>query len=408
MGGVTEEDRKKVLKEILRQLHEGVPPERVKEQFRQFLEGVGPLEIAKIEQELISEGISREEIQRLCDVHLTIFREQLEKQRLEAAPTSPLGILLEEHSMLQQITQKLGLLAEKVQGAENIGALKEELAQLRHVVEELLDAEKHYLREENVLFPVLEKHGITEPPAIMWMEHNQLREKKKQLKTLLENAENINFQDFKRRLGELANAINNALNSHIFKENNILFPAAQRVVTEQEWTVMQADFDEIGYCCFTPKHLIKKPVEKSTAEAKPIAEGMLQFETGTLTKEEVEAILNTLPVDITFVDKDDAVKFFNKAEKRIFVRTKAILGRKVQLCHPQKSIHVVNRILEAFKKGEKDVAEFWIQVGGRLIHIRYFAVRDKDGKYLGTMEVTQDITDLKKIEGEKRLLDWEG
>ncbi|MEM2676936.1 MAG: DUF438 domain-containing protein, partial [Candidatus Bathyarchaeia archaeon] len=157
MGGVTEEDRKKVLKEILRQLHEGVPPERVKEQFRQFLEGVGPLEIAKIEQELISEGISREEIQRLCDVHLTIFREQLEKQRLEAAPTSPLGILLEEHSMLQQITQKLGLLAEKVQGAENIGALKEELAQLRHVVEELLDAEKHYLREENVLFPVLEK-----------------------------------------------------------------------------------------------------------------------------------------------------------------------------------------------------------------------------------------------------------
>jgi PAS domain S-box-containing protein len=146
------------------------------------------------------------------------------------------------------------------------------------------------------------------------------------------------------------------------------------------------------------KKVLKELVPKST----------LQIETGTLTKEEVEAILNTLPVDITFVGEDDAVKFFNKAEKRIFVRTKAILGRKVQLCHPQKSVHVVNRILEAFKKGEKDAAEFWIQKDNRIIHIRYFAVRNKDGKYLGTMEVSQDITDLKKIKGEKRLLDWEG
>jgi PAS domain S-box-containing protein len=133
---------------------------------------------------------------------------------------------------------------------------------------------------------------------------------------------------------------------------------------------------------------------------------ILQFETGSLSKEEVEAVLNTLPVDITFVDKDDTVKYFSKAEKRIFVRTKAVIGRKVQLCHPQKSVHIVNKILDSFKTGKKDVAEFWIQVNNRLIHIRYFAVRDKNGKYLGTMEVTQDITDLKKIEGEKRLLDW--
>jgi PAS domain S-box-containing protein len=409
MGGITEEERKKALKEILRQLHAGVPPENVKERFKQFLEGVSSLEIAKIEQELIREGISREEIQRLCDVHLAVFKEQLEKQPVEAATASSINILLEEHKMLQQITQTLGLLADKVAKAESLNAVNEELAQLRRVADELLDAEKHYLREENVLFPVLEKHGITEPPAIMWMEHNQLREKKKQLKRLVENAANMSFPEFKKQLNELANSIGSAINSHIFKENNILFPAAQRVVTEREWAAIRTDFDEIGYCCFTPESLITKPeLDTLKAEEKLMAEGILQFETGTLTKEEVEAILNTLPVDITFVDKDDAVKFFNKAEKRIFVRTKAVLGRKVQLCHPQKSIHVVNRILEAFKKGEKDVAEFWIQMGGRLIHIRYFAVRDKDGKYLGTMEVTQDITDLKKLEGEKRLLDWEG
>jgi PAS domain S-box-containing protein len=133
---------------------------------------------------------------------------------------------------------------------------------------------------------------------------------------------------------------------------------------------------------------------------------ILQFETGSLSEEEVEAVLDSLPVDISFVDKEDRVKYFNKAEGRIFVRTKAVIGRKVQLCHPQKSVHIVNNILEAFKTGKKDVAEFWISLNKRLILIRYFAVRDKNGKYLGTMEVTQDITDIKKIEGQKRLLDW--
>lgn len=136
-------------------------------------------------------------------------------------------------------------------------------------------------------------------------------------------------------------------------------------------------------------------------------EGPLQFETGTLSEDEIEAILNTLPVDITFVDKEDRVRYFNKLGERIFARTKAVIGRKVQKCHPQKSVHVVNKILDSFKSGKKDAAEFWIPKGDRLVHIRYFAVRGKNGKYLGTMEVTQDIADLKKIEGEKRLLDWE-
>jgi PAS domain S-box-containing protein len=132
----------------------------------------------------------------------------------------------------------------------------------------------------------------------------------------------------------------------------------------------------------------------------------LQFETGTLSKEEVEAILDSLPVDISFVDTEDRVKYFNKSEGRIFVRTKAVIGRKVQLCHPKKSVHIVEKILEAFKTGRKDVAEFWIQMNNRLVHIRYFAVRDKNRKYLGTLEVTQDITDIKKIEGQRRLLGW--
>ena len=175
------------------------------------------------------------------------------------------------------------------------------------------------------------------------------------------------------------------------------------------WQFSEINWKNKNLMFFTPPHLtgapkMKEVKKKEKAVAAP--EGILQFETGTLTKEEVEAMLDSLPVDITFVDKEDTVKYFNKAEKRVFVRTKAVIGRKVQLCHPQKSVHIVNRILESFKTGKKDVAEFWIPVNNHLIHIRYFAVRDKNGKYLGTMEVTQDITDIKKIGGEKRLLDW--
>jgi PAS domain S-box-containing protein len=135
-------------------------------------------------------------------------------------------------------------------------------------------------------------------------------------------------------------------------------------------------------------------------------EGTLQFETGSLTKEQLDGVLNTLPVDITFVDADDAVRYFNKPGKRIFIRPKAVLGRKVHNCHPQKSLHVVNKIVESFKNGEKNVAEFWITLNNRFVHIRFFAVRDPDGKYLGTMEVVQDLTDIKKLQGERRLLDW--
>ncbi len=132
--------------------------------------------------------------------------------------------------------------------------------------------------------------------------------------------------------------------------------------------------------------------------------GKIVFETGSFSKEDLETLLNTLPVDITFVDKEDTVRYFSQTKERIFPRTKAVIGRKVQQCHPQKSLHVVNKILEDFKNNKRDVAEFWINLNNRLIYIRYFPVRNKNGEYIGCLEVTQDITDIKKIKGEKRLL----
>ena len=399
-------DKKGMLKEIVKQLHDGVPPQEVKEKFKQILKDTSSEDVAKIEQELVKEGMPREELQRLCDVHLAVFGEQLEKHELQTPPGHPISILMEEHKILTQRAERLGILAKMIEEACDVVYVGDVLTEVQGIVKDFVDAEKHYLREENVLFPMLEKHGITEPPAIMWMEHNQIRDIKKRLRSLVENWNAISFYDFKTQLGEVAKPLCSILPSHFFKENNILFPAALQVVTSEEWEEARKEFDEIGYCCFTPSHVtVALQTEKRKTQTPP--EGLLQFETGSLSKEEAEAILDTLPIDISFIDKDDRVKYFNKAEKRIFVRTKAVIGRTVQMCHPQESVHIVNRIIEAFTKGEKDSAEFWITLDNRLVHIRYFAVRDKDGKYLGTMEATQDLTDIKKIEGQKRLLDWE-
>jgi PAS domain S-box-containing protein len=402
-----DEAKKKLLKEIIKQLPGGAPPEEIKEKFKDVLKGVTSEDIVKVEQELVREGMPREELLKLCDVHMAVFAEQLEGQELHIPSGHPIAILIEEHRIMSERAERLKILAGMVEEACDSVYVGDVLTELQSIAKDFQDSEKHYLREENVLFPLMEKHGITEPPAVMWMEHDRIREIKRKFTSLVEKWNTMTFEEFKKQLAKDTEPLCSLLPSHFYKENNILFPSALQVVGFEEWQEAREEFDEIGYCCFTPPAAtVKMQVEGREASVKPVSEEALKFETGSLTKEEVEGILDSLPIDISFVDTNDSVKYFNKAEKRIFVRTKAVIGRKVQMCHPQKSIHIVNRIVEAFKTGKKDSAEFWITMGGRLVHIRYFAVRDKKGKYLGTMEVTQDLTDIKKIEGEKRLLDW--
>ena len=402
-----DETKKKLLKEIIKELPEGASPEEVKERFREALKGITSEDIIKVEQELVKEGMPREELQKLCDLHMAIFGEQLQEQELLIPRGHPISILIEEHSIMLQRAERLETLLGMVVEACDSVYVGDVLTELQNIAKEFQDSEKHYLREENVLFPVVEKHGITEPPAIMWIEHDKIREVKKKFTNLVEKWNTMTYEEFKKRLSEATKPLCSLLPSHFYKENNILFPAALQAVSIDEWEEVRKEFDEIGYCCFTPPAAtVTMQAGEPRSKAEPLAEETLKFETGSLSKEEVEAILDSLPIDISFVDRNDSVKYFNKAEKRIFVRTKAVIGRKVQMCHPQKSVHIVNKIVDAFKKGRKDSAEFWITMGGRFVHIRYFAVRDKRGKYLGTMEVTQDLTDIKKLEGEKRLLDW--
>jgi PAS domain S-box-containing protein len=402
-----DEAKKKLLKEIIKQLPEGAPPTEVREKFREALKGVTSEDIVRVEQELVREGMPREELQRLCDIHMAIFGEELQEQELLIPRGHPISILIEEHRIMLQRAERLETLVGMVEEACDSVYVGDILTELQSVVKEFQDSEKHYLREENVLFPMVEKHGITEPTAIMWMEHDKIREAKKKFTNLVQKWNTMPFDDFKKRLSEATKPLCSVFPTHFYKENNILFPAALQSVAIEEWEEARKEFDEIGYCCFTPPAATARmQTEKVESKVTPVTEETLHFENGSLLKEEVEAILDALPIDISFVDENDSVKYFNKADKRIFVRTKAVIGRKVQMCHPQKSVHIVNRIVDAFKNGKKDSAEFWITMGGRLVHIRYFAVRDKNGKYLGTMEITQDVTDIKKLEGEKRLLDW--
>jgi len=395
--------KKRVLKDLIRALHAGAHPDEMKEKFKEVLEDIGPLEISKVEEELIEEGMPREEIRRLCDVHLAVFRESLEKPRSEVPPGHPIYILLKEHELVTGFVKEITPLLPQVEQAKDFEAIEDELSRIGESLRHLQEYEKHKVREENSLFPYLEKHGVTQPPAIMWTEHDEQRKEIKEASQTLGNKEVLGFEEFKEKLLPHLRNLVQLIPGHFYKEENILFPTALKLIDEPEWREIKASMDSLGYCYFTPKEAIGEKVE--LAEEAKEQEGEITFETGSMPKEELEMMLNTLPVDITFVDKEDTVRYFSQPKERLFPRAKAIIGRKVQQCHPEHSLHKVNQILSDFKSGKRDSAEFWIDLRGRKIYIRYFAVRDKVGRYLGTLEATQDITEIKKIEGEKRLLE---
>ena len=397
--------RKAALKDIVKDLHSGTRLSKVKAKANSLLRSCSPLEIAQIEEELIQEGMPVEQVREFCDIHLEAFKEGLEAHTLEVDATHPLWILREEHKQILGFTQDLQDLIKTFQTLKGFKAAKFHWDQLQQLIDHFKGAEKHYLREENVLFPYLEKHGITQPPAIMWAEHDEIRVLEKRLYSLVDKHAEYEYTPFIAELSELVLMLAEMLAGHFHKENNILFPAGLRVITAEEWTKIRHDFDEIGYCCFTPP---PQPVQNFVIPTTPSVvgeENMMQFETGALSPQLIEAIFKTLPVDITFVDAEDHVQFYSESSDRIFTRTKAVIGRTVQACHPQKSLHKVQQILDDFRAGKRKTAAFWIHLKERMIYIRYFAILDSDGKYLGCLEVTQDITDIKALEGEKRLLD---
>lgn len=393
------EYRQEILKEVIRELHTGKTVDEVKAKFGKAIEGVSPSEISAMEQELVKEGLPIEEIQNLCDVHAAVFKGSIEEiHHPEEVPGHPIHTLRQENDAIQKhilenINPKLEAFI-KEDSPDNINSLIED-------INLLWDIDKHYSRKENLIFPYLEKYNITAPPKVMWGVDDEIRALLKEIKLLL--------KDYRGNKDEVVEKIKHAtkqIEEMIFKEESILFPMALETLTEDEWIEIYDESDEIGYAIISPDTEWKlKRVDVDRKEKNnSLKDGYVRFETGILSSEEINQIFNAIPGDMTFIDKDDIVKYFSQDENRIFPRTKAVIGRSVQNCHPPASVHVVEKLLRDFKSGKKDSEDFWIKMGDLYVLIRYFAIRDENGEYLGTLEFTQDIAPIRAIEGEKRLL----
>jgi DUF438 domain-containing protein len=211
-------------------------------------------------------------------------------------------------------------------------------------------------------------------------------------------------------VAETGPKISRAVVEMIYKENSILFPMAMDTLSEEEWREIRSGEDEVGYAFVKPG--TEWPASGSSGEpvsgaASGDGQGAIGLDTGALTPEQINLMLKHLPVELSFVDENDTVRYYSGTEERIFPRSPGVIGRTVQKCHPPKSVHIVERILDEFKSGGKNSADFHIGMNGRMIRISYYAVRDSKGVYRGTIEVTQDVTDIVGLSGEKRLLDWD-
>ena len=400
------EFRQEKLKEVIRELHEGKTVDEVKEKFGKIIDGVSPKEIGEMEVQLVKEGLPIEEIQNLCDVHAAVFKGSLDEiHHPEQSPGHPVYTLKRQNEALEEYIEKtLNPNIEKFKEDDS----DENIIKLREDFNFLADIDKHYSSKENLIFPYLEKHGVTAPPKVMWGVDDEVRAKLKEI-----NSDLRNYSANKEDLISKIEACIDQIQEMIFKEDSILFPMSLETLTPDEWIEVYKEFDEVGYAFIAPGKewdYSKKQVEVSNVkeedkEKVEALSGTVKFENGALTPEQIRAIFEVIPGELSFVDKDDKVRFFSKGEHRIFTRTKAVIGREVSNCHPPGSVGMVEKIVDAFKDGSKDSEDFWIQMGDKFVLIRFFAVRNEDGEYLGTLEYVQDVEPIRKLTGEKRLVD---
>jgi DUF438 domain-containing protein len=401
--------RQEVLKGVIQDLHAGKSVDEVKERFATLLQEVGATEIAEIEQTLIAEGLPEMEVKRLCDVHVAVFRESLDAQAPpETIPGHPVHTFRAENEAAARVLDALGDALSAPKGDPGSTRLDQARARLL----DLQEYEAHYLRKENILFPYLERHGFTGPSSVMWAIHDDVRAGWKELDRLLAAGPGEEPEAFAARVAEVWRPLETAIREMFYKEDNILFPTALDKLEAEEWRAIHAQEQEIGFSYVEPGE--DWPAERVAPEAapppvevQPVDGDRLPLDTGALTLHEINGLLAHLPLEISYVGPDDTVRFFSSAGERIFPRSPAIIGRKVQKCHPPASVQRVQGILDDFRAGRRDDAEFWIQMRGRFIHIRYVALRDEEGVYQGTLETVQDVTGIRALQGERRLLDEE-
>ncbi len=386
------------LKVIIEKLAAGASPQAVKKEFHELIKGADAAEVAALEQSLIEGGMPVEEVQRLCEVHAEVFKAGLERgEKAERMPGHPVHTYMAENREARKRARSLSL-ASLTGGLEALAAAT---AGLKPII-------THYERKENQLFPFLEKTGFTGPSKVMWGKHDEIREQLKGCIEILRHPE-LKKQDVDDALELLFIPVLKAVADMTKKERDILFPMAMDVLTQEDWWNVDQQTLDFGFTLYDPQ-VEWRPEGMAPAggegESFTGADGVVRLPSGSFTAKEIMAILNTIPVDMTFVDKHDKVKYFTQGEHRICARSRTIINRDVRLCHPPGSVHIVEKILEDFKSGKASHAPFWIQMRGKFILIEYYALRDENGEYLGTLEVSQDLTHARSLEGEQRILSY--
>lgn len=399
--------RKEKLKQLILKLHQGHSPAEVRQELISTLQHIPYGEVVEVEQELIQEGLPAEEVLKLCDIHGEVLDGHIDQSGAKTVPEGhPVDVFKQENIELLKVVGTSRGLIEKLQQKDPDDFI-DFLHKLQMCFNELMDIDKHYQRKEYLLFPYLEKNNITGPPAVMWGKHDEIRE---QLKASVEiiRTPDLTPADLRETLGMVFIPALNGLADMVKKEEEILFPMALDLLTTEDWWNIHRQTLEIGFSLYDPQVEWKpEGMEESLSDGISLSgNGTIQLPSGSFTAAEIMAILNTAPVDMTFVDKNDKVKYFTQGSHRIFTRSRSILNRDVRLCHPPGSVHIIEKILEDFKTGRASHAPFWIQMRGKFIYIEYFALRDENGEYLGTLEVSQDLTEHRKLEGEQRILSY--
>ncbi len=371
----------------------------------ELIASVLPEDVIIIVDRFIEGGYSIETLKPGISKVLNVLHLPLERFRLEADKQEPFlySLMLEN----EELRRRLSAMKEIVKSAnEGGGPTAETLESLGKATDELSAVDIHYMKKEYVLFPFFEKtYPRYKCIQLMWSIHDDVRKNLKAIGAMTKSASRIDIQALNRELGKLYFNIN----TNIFREECILFPLIQRLFDRKTLKAMYWESRDIGFCLIDPALvpiLGSEQSRKATQEQKEPAADLVSLGTGSLEASVLERVLNCLSLDMSFIDSEDRVRYFSNPPHRIFPRSKAVIGRKVQNCHPPESVDKVEKILKSFKAGERDAEDFWIQVKGRYVFIRYVAVRDADGSYLGTLEMSQDITELRGLRGEKRLLDF--
>ncbi len=373
----------------------GEPGNPLIEKYKTYIDTVTHTETMIVLDILIKEGMPVETVKAWVPKILNVFYNSLIGFEWET-PTKQhfLHYLMEENKVLNSILDEIKEISKEAFKNEDA----ELFFKLKELINQLVPYELHYIKKENILFPYIEKafegHRCL---SVMWSFHDDYRDSIKILDKLLEEPIK-NKKEISQEIGRLFFV----LKPIIFREEQIIFPVALNAIPQKDWDDMLAQSNEIGWCYITPPSQ-KKETTSGTAI---LQSDIIDLETGLLMPNQIKWILNTIPVEMTYIDENDEVRYFSDGEQKIFHRSKAVIGRKVQNCHPPESVYMVEEILDAFKSGKRNIADFWINMKGRFIYIRYFAVRNENGEYKGTLEVTQDITEIKQLEGQKRLLDW--